>query len=121
MIVETRSNGRERPAVRAWPEGTDPATGVQRFRVRMPPLGPDETVEYSPVVQRSGLVVQRLPARSTRGIRALAAPEAPDTAQAATAAMPRYQWASEFLGAFTVKLINPPESFGPGPPGKHIT
>ncbi|MDW6025079.1 DUF3237 domain-containing protein [Mesorhizobium sp. BAC0120] len=121
MIVEFKSNGRERPAVRAWPEGTDPATEVQRFRVRMPPLGPDETVEYLPVVQRSGLIVQRLPARSTRGIQAPLTEAAPDTAAAAPAAVPRYQWASEFLGAFTVKLINPPESFGPGPDGVHIT
>ena len=45
----------------------------------------------------------------------------PDTAQDAPTAVPRYQWASEFLGAFTVKLINPPELFGPGPDGMHIT
>ena len=121
VIVEFRSNGREHPAVRGWPEGSDPATGAQRFRVLMPPLAPDETAEYSPVVQRSGLVVQRLPARSTRGIRAPAGLAAPNTAQVAPAAVPRYQWASEFLGAFTVKLINPPELFGPGPDGMHIT
>jgi len=46
---------------------------------------------------------------------------APDTAHAPATAAPRYQWASEFLGAFTVQLINPPESFGPGPDGMHIT
>ena len=49
------------------------------------------------------------------------APAAPDTAHAPPNAAPRYQWASEFLGAFTVQLINPPESFGPGPDGMHIT
>jgi len=121
LIVERRSNGLERPAVRAWPDGVDPATGAQRFRVQMPPLAPDETAEYSPVLKRAGLVVQALPLRSTRGIHCPAAPAAPDSAQAPLAAMPRYEWASEFLGAFTVRLIKPPESFGPGPDGMHIT
>ena len=46
---------------------------------------------------------------------------AQDAAHAPPNAAPRYQWASEFLGAFTVQLINPPESFGPGPDGMHIT
>jgi hypothetical protein len=121
LIVERRSNGRERVAVRAWPEGLDPVTGAQRFRARMPPLAPDESAEYSPVVTRAGLVVQTLAARSTRGIRALVAPTIPDATQAPPTAVPRYQWGSEFLGAFTVQLINPPESFGPGPDGMHIT
>jgi Protein of unknown function (DUF3237) len=121
LIVERRSNGRERVAVRGWPDGLDPVTGAQRFRVRMPPLAPDESAEYSPVVTRVGLVVQALPARSTRGIRALVAPTTPDTTQAPPTAVPRYQWASEFLGAFTAQLIDPPESFGPGPDGMHIT
>ena len=94
-----------------------PATGVQRFRVRLPPLAPDETAEYWPVVTRSGLVVQTPAARSTRGIRGSATPIAPSTGQAPQIAVPRYQWASEFLGAFTVQLIKPPESFGPGPDG----
>ena len=69
LIVESRSNGLERPGVRAWPEGVDPATGAQRFRVLMPALAPDETAEYAPVLRRAGLVVQELPRRSTRGIR----------------------------------------------------
>jgi hypothetical protein len=83
----------------------------------MPPLAPDETAEYWPVVSRSGLVVEKLPARSTRGIQ----PTPSDIAPAPPTAVPRYQWASEFLGAFTVQLIKPPESFGPGPDGMHIT
>jgi hypothetical protein len=119
LVVELTSNGRERAAVRAWPDGVDPATGGQRFRVQLPPLAPDETAQYSPVLKRAGLVVQALPARSTRGIQA--APAAPDAAEALPTGVPRYQWASEFLGAFTVQLINPPESFGPGPAGMHIT
>lgn len=121
LIVGFKSDGRERPAVRGWPEGTDPATGAQRFRVRMPTLAPGETAEYSPVVQRSGLVVQALSTRSTRANQTPAALAAPRTMQASPAATPRYEWASEFLGAFTVKLIKPPESFGPGPDGMHIT
>jgi hypothetical protein len=121
LVIERRSNGRERPSVRAIPEGPDPVTGAQRFRVQMPPLAPDELAEFSPVLTRTGQVVQELPVRSTRGIPALVAPPMPEATPAPPIAAPRYQWASEFLGAFTVKLINPPESFGPGPAGMHIT
>ena len=121
LVVGRRSNGFEQPAVRAWPDGIDAATGAQRFRAMMPALAPDEIAEYSPVVTRAGLMVQELPTRSTRGMRSPEAPAARDAAQPSPAAAPRYEWASEFLGAFTVKLINPPESFGPGPDGMHIT
>ncbi len=121
LTVQCRSNGLERPAVRASPDGVDPATGAQRFRVRMPPLAPDETAEYSPILTRAGLLVQALSVRSTRGVPALAAPAAPDVAPQFPSGLPRYQWASEFLGAFTVRLFKPPVSFGPGPDGMHIT
>lgn len=121
LVVERRSDGREHSTVRAWPEGSDPVSGVQRFRVRIPPLTQDESVEFSPVVTRAGLVVQRLSRRSTRGIRAPEVSAAAGTQQVAANAAPRYQWASEFLGAFTVRLIKPPVSFGPGPNGMHIT
>lgn len=33
----------------------------------------------------------------------------------------RYEWSSEFLGAFSVQLVKPPESFGPTADGLHIT
>ena len=121
LIVEHRSDGRERVAVRGWPEAVDTVTGAQRFRVRMPPLAPDETAQYSPVLRRAGLVVQALPTRWTRGIRAAAAPAAPEASQAPSTAVPRYEWATEFLGALTARLVTPPESFGPGPDGMHIT
>ena len=107
--------------MRGWPSGRDPATGAQRFRALLPPLAPGETVEYTPVLTRSGLVVAVLPARTTRGVRAPAAPVAPDRTPPPPTAVPRYQWASEFLGAFTVQLAKPPESFGPAPDGLHIT
>ena len=119
LLVERTSNGRERPPVRGWPDGHDPATGAQRFRALLPALAPDETTEYRPVLTRSGLVVQALAPRATRGVRLTAAPTSPDTTPAPST--PRYQWASEFLGAFTVQLAKPPESFGPGPDGLHIT
>jgi hypothetical protein len=121
LIVEHRSNGRERVAVRASPDGLDALTGAQRFRVRMPPLAPDETAHYAPILTRAGLLIQALPVRSTRGIPAVATPAVSDAIQAPAAAAPRYQWASEFLGAFTVRLIKPPESFGPCADGMHIT
>lgn len=121
LTVECRSNGVERPGVRAWPEGVDPATGAQRFRVLMPALAPDETAEYAPVVTRAGLVVQELPRRSTRGIQTPAPSAGHGSGQSLPGDAARYQWASEFLGAFTVRLIKPPESFGPGPDGMRIT
>jgi hypothetical protein len=120
LIVRRKSDGVERE-VRAWPDGFDPVNGGQRFRARMPPLALGETVEYSPVLTRAGLVVETLPARSTRGIQGPGAPAGPDPTAESRATMPRYEWASEFLGAFTVRLVDPPESFGPGPDGMHIT
>lgn len=120
LVVERRSNGRSQSGVRAWPDGCDPVSGAQRFRVRMPPLAPDEAAEFSPVVTRAGLLVQRLPGRFARGVQA-PPPVAVGLAQPKAHAEPRYQWASDFLGAFTVRLIKPPQSFGPGPSGMHIT
>ena len=121
LTVQSKSNGLQGAAVRAWPDGMDPASGAQRFRVKMPALAPDEVAEYAPVLSRAGLVVQELPARTTRGIRAPEAPAAPNSVASAPAGAPRYEWATEFLGAFTVRLVHPPESFGPGPDGMHIT
>ena len=120
LRVERASSGRQLPPVRAWPCGRDPATGAQRFRAQLPPLAADEVVDYQPVLTRSGLVVAELPARSTRGVRGITPSEAPDR-KPPPLAVPRYEWASEFLGAFTVQLAKPPESFGPAPDGLHIT
>ena len=53
--------------------------------------------------------------------RAAAAPVPTGPDRRRPTAVPRYQWASEFLGAFTVQLAKPPESFGPAPDGLHIT
>ena len=121
LVIERESNGRAQPALRAWPNGSDPATGHQRFRALLPPLAPDEAARYRPVLSRSGLVVQALPERATRGVRVAATPAAARAAPPPTNTVPRYQWASEFLGAFTVQLAKPPESFGPAPDGLHIT
>jgi hypothetical protein len=121
LTIERTSNGRERPPLRGWPSGPDPASGAQRFRALLPPLATGETVEYTPVLTRSGLVVAALPARTTRGVPVTAAPVAPSGTPPPLTTPPRYQWASEFLGAFTVQLAKPPESFGPAPDGLHIT
>ena len=120
LRIERFSGGREQPPVQAWPYGRDPVTGAQCFRARLPPVAADETVEYKPVLTRSGLVIRELPARTTRGIRAGTGPIVPGRSLPATV-VPRYEWASEFLGAFTVQLAKPPESFGPAPDGLHIT
>ena len=85
------------------------------------PRWPDEMVEYKPVLTRSGLVVMELPARATCGVDAATARSPPLQTGRRPTAVPRYEWASEFLGAFTVQLVKPPESFGPAPDGLHIT
>jgi Protein of unknown function (DUF3237) len=119
--IDRVSNGALQSPVRAAPVASDPATG-QRFLARIPPLAPGETVEYSPVLTRSGLVLQRLPARPTRGVAERPSPSEPmRAAPHDSRGAPRYEWASEFLGAFTVQLAKPPESFGPAADGLHIT
>lgn len=121
LSIERRIDGRERTPVRAWPEtGAAAPDGAQRFRARLPALAAGEAAEYTPVLRRAGLVVAMLPSRAVRTAPADA--PAADTAPAPPAtALPRYQWASEFLGAFTAQLAKPPESFGPVPDGLRIT
>ena len=87
----------------------------------LPALAPGEAVEYRPLLSRAGLVIETLPSRSTRGVPALEAPITSAAAAAPPTAAPRFQWASEFLGATTVRLAQPPESFGAAPDGLHIT
>jgi len=121
LVVERTSNGRVQAPVRGWPDGRDPAAGAQRFRVLLPALAPGEAVEYRPLLSRAGLVIETMSSRSTRGVRA---PEEPLTSAAAAASVttaPRFEWAPEFLGATTVRLAQPPESFGATPDGLHIT
>jgi Protein of unknown function (DUF3237) len=121
MHVERVSNDRLQSPLRAAPVGSDAATGRQVFQARLPSLAPGETVEYTPVLTRSGLVIERLPARATRGVAQVAAPIEPSPATQDARGAARYEWASEFLGAFTVQLAKPPESFGPVSDGLHIT
>ncbi len=120
LHVERTSRGRVRPPVRAYP-AAGAAVGVQRFSARIPPVATDEIVEYTPVLTRSGLVVERLASRVTRGIAPGAAPVEPEPAAEPEVGVRRYEWSSELLGAFTVQLAKPPESFGPTADGLHIT
>ena len=121
LLIERRIDGREHPALRAWPETGAAAPGDQQcFRAQLPAVAAGEAVEYTPVLRRAGLVVAVLPSRSTRGVAPAAALDARESAPP-VAVVPRYAWASEFLGAFTVQLAKPPESFGPAPDGLHIT
>jgi hypothetical protein len=119
--IERVSNGRPETPLRAVPVGAAAASERQRFLARLPSLAPGESVEYTPVVTRSGLVLERLPARTTRGVAEAAKPTEPSPAPPETGVVPRYEWASEFLGAFNVQLAKPPESFGPVSDGLHIT
>ena len=120
LCIERASNGHKQPPIRAWRYGRDSVTGAQLFRAQLPPVAVGETVEYRPVLTRSGLVIVELPLRTTRGVKEVASPVEQDW-QPPAPNVPRYQWASEFLGAFTVQLAKPPESFGPAPDGLHIT
>jgi len=120
LCIERISNGRIQQPVQAWPIGVDAATGTQRFRTRLPAVAAGESVEFTPVLTRSGCVVAQLPSRAARGVPALAAPVEQEPERLLASAAPRYQWASEFLGAFTVQLAKPPESFGPVSDGLHI-
>ena len=119
LLIYRVSDGRERSPLHGSPCGRDPVTGAQRFRAQIPPLKVDETIEYRPVLQRSGMVIKEFPARSSKGVSPAGVPIVPD--RLSTTGVPRYQWATEFLGAFTVQLAKPPESFGPAPDGLHIT
>ena len=121
LHIQRASGDRLFPPIRAWPSGRDGATGAQRFRALLPPLAADETVELTPVLSRAGLVVAELARRTTCGVRAAAAPVAPERTASPANDVPRYRWASEFLGAFTAQLAKVPESFGPAPDGLHIT
>jgi hypothetical protein len=121
LQIKITSGGRERSAVRAWPSGHYSAYGTQTFRAELPPIGTDEIVEYRPMLTRSGLLVAELPARTTRGVRERSTPIAPNRSPHIPENVPRYQWGSDFLGAFTAQLAKTPESFGPTPDGLNIT
>jgi hypothetical protein len=120
LLIELTSNGRVRPSVRGWPDGRNPLAGAQSFRALLPALAPGETVEYRPLLSRAGLVLESLPARTTRGVRAAEALITP-AIEAPSMTEPGCQWAQEFLGAATVQLAQPPESFGATPDGLRIT
>jgi hypothetical protein len=119
MHVERLSNGRMQSPLRASPVASD--AGSQRFQARLPALALGETVEYTPVLTRSGLVIERLPALTTRGVAAVPPPIEPAAKSSGSGTARRYEWSSELLGAFTVQLAKPPESFGPVSDGLHIT
>jgi hypothetical protein len=120
LRIERTCDGRRLPPVLAWPTGEAEPTGGQVFRAHLPALADNQLVEHAPVVLRAGVVVARLPGRLTRGIRDPAlAPAAPATTS--RDGVPRFAWESEFLGAFTVQLAKPPESFGATADGLHVT
>jgi hypothetical protein len=121
LTIERTSNGRVLQPVQAWPVSNDAATRAQRFRAQLPPVGLGQSVEFTPLLSRSGLVVAQFPTRSARGVPLLVELVEHDSmSPPADNAAPRYEWASEFLGAFTVQLAKPPESFGPVSDGLHI-
>jgi len=118
LMVKRTSNGVEQPPVPATLVRDDVVSGLQHFMAQMPPLAPGETVKYSPVLSRVGMVIQAFAPRSTLGVQA--PPAGPQLAPPSSTDLPRFEWASEFLGAFTVQM-KPPESFGDGPDGMHMT
>ena len=110
LHIERVANDLSQSPVRAAPVYGD--AHRQRFVAPLPPLAPGETVEYTPVLTRSGLVLERLPARTTRGLAESAAPVESSPAAPSGGVAPRYEWASEFLGAFTVQLVEPSDPSG---------
>ncbi len=141
LLIERSSSPahRTRPAqapLRALPLASDGAAAMagraaaqasptsQRFIATLGPLAVGETAEFRPLLMRSGLCVQALPVRRMVGV----APEpsaAPvlrnHPAASPDPTLPRYPWATEFLGAFNVQLVKPAESFGPTPEGLNVT
>ena len=122
LEVERRVNGVRKPSVHAWPDGLPSDPGSQRFRALLPPCEAGDVVAYAPVLSRAGLVVAELPVRQVSAVAPpVAAGDIASQPALATGVAPRYDWGTDFLGAFTVQLAKPPESFGPAPDGLHIT
>ena len=123
LTIERRSNGRTLSPVRASPHRFDPATGLQYFRALLPAHGIAEVIEYLPVLSRAGQSLQALAPRTVRaGSDPMPDDDAPKEAiRASRDVIPRYDYHLDFLGAFSVQLANPPESFGPAPDGLHVT
>jgi hypothetical protein len=126
LLIRRRHGDREYPPLRATPAATGGAAGCRRWLATLPPLGVGEGMSFTPTLTRSGLVVTSLATRTLAGQQPAALrPEPAADPQAdlrlATGVIPRYQWASEFLGALTIQLAKPPESFGPVPEGLNIT
>ena len=94
MHIERVSNGRLRSPLGASPVGGDGAAGAQRFLGRLPAVTAGETVEYTPVLTRSGLVIERLQARATRGLARVAPTVEPSREPLPAGAVPRYEWRS---------------------------
>ncbi len=132
LLVERHSAGRGLPALRAQPLAEAGNALTQRFIATLGPLDAGQVVEFRPLLMRSGLCVQTLAARRVVGV----APEAPAASAAGPTTgpttaptaiptpdptLPRYPWATEFLGAFNVQLVKPAESFGPTPEGLNVT
>lgn len=122
LLVEYQVNGEEKPILRAYPTGVDALNNYQRFRVSVPGLQDGESSVFAPFVMRAGMVVGKLPTRSTLGVaeRNSNPHDNRVTNSSEKAGVARFHWSTEFLGAFTVKLINPPEYIGPGPDGLRI-
>jgi hypothetical protein len=124
LLVRRRNADREHSALHATPAGPATTPGTRRWLFKLPPLSVGESMSLTPTLMRSGLIVATLPTRTLSGLKpAHAVPTASDIPQAPAtdAAGPRYEWSSEFLGALTVQLARPPESFGPVPEGLNIT
>jgi hypothetical protein len=116
--------GRPAPPIQGWPDPGQLRTrqGGSRFLALLPPLREGDRVSYTPRLLRSGLLRAALPTRElTGGQRSGAVTPAPPDGAASSATSPRFQWASEFLGALTIQLAQPPESFGTVPEGLRIT
>jgi hypothetical protein len=124
LQIDPLVSGRPAAPIPGWPD-PDPLTsreGGRRFLAVLPPLREGDRVVYTPRLIRSGLPHATLPTRELIAASSTSAIPAAEPVQAALAeASPRFQWASEFLGALTIQLARSPESFGTAPDGLRIT
>jgi hypothetical protein len=122
LLIGRRDATREYPPVRATPYGSGGAPGSKRWLATLPALAAGDRMSFTPTLMRAGLIVATLPARTLTGVQPSPVPPEPAAdPPLATGVIPRYQWASEFLGALTIQLAKPPESFGAVPEGLNIT
>jgi hypothetical protein len=124
LQIDPVIGGRPAPPIAGWPDPLQQLTpeGQRRFLAFLPPLREGDRVSYSPRLFRFGLLRSVLPTRELTGGTGAALLVSPSReGEDSSKGTPRFAWSSEFLGALTIQLARPPESFGTVPEGLRIT